>query len=108
MPRVNKAKRRVNNFTYLLLIKLRNFPAGVRVINQPLRLFQDSADELPTDFRHSLIEVVSLNILKIIYRRSRDNQLHLCHAEYLPGLIQGDGIARTDISQSLSYGLDEA
>ena len=66
MPHVNNTKRWVDNFPNLLLIKFRNFPAGVGVVNQPLRLFQDGAYELLANFRNCLLKIVSFYGLKVV------------------------------------------
>lgn len=73
------------------------------MINQPLRLFQDSVYKLLADFRNTLLKVTRPDIQQVIQCRARDDQFHLRDAENFPGLIQCDGFALTNVSQSLGH-----
>jgi hypothetical protein len=98
----------MDNFSDVVLIKLRNLSTGVRVITQPLHIFQYGIYKLLANVRHSLLQIVSFNLLEVTQGRAGDNDFHLFCAEYFLRLSQRDGITFPNISQSLGHGLDES
>lgn len=98
----------MDNFPDAVLIKLWNISTGVRVITQPLHIFQYSIYKLLANVRHSLLQIVGFNLLEVTQGRASNNDFHLLGAEYFLRLGQRDGIAFPNVSKSLGYGLYES
>jgi hypothetical protein len=77
------------------------------VITQPLHIFQYGVYKLLANVRHTLLQVICSNLLKVSQGRACDNQLHLLCAKYFLRLSQRDGVAFTDVSQSLGHCLNK-
>jgi hypothetical protein len=75
IPQVNHTKWRMDNFPDAFLIKLGSLSAGVRVITQPLYIFQYGIYKILTNVRLTPLNVISLNLLEVAQGRASDNDL---------------------------------
>lgn len=71
----------MDNLPDMFLIKLGDFSTGVRVITQPLHIFQYGLYKFLTKIRHTLLQVISFDLLEVIQGRTGDSYLHLLCAK---------------------------
>ncbi len=78
------------------------------MITQPLHVFQYGIYKLLSNVRHSLLQIISLDLLEVAQGRASDSDFHLLCAEYFLCFSKRDGITFPNVSQPLSHSLDES